>query len=316
MRFKHLVERSRQIYVVDLLYRAISDFIAQRGSVYAAAISYYAMFSLIPMLVLVATVFGWFSRGTDLQAHVVDAIVNQVSPSIGLRPQIEGAISVSAAQGGLLTLFGFAGTLWTTSSLFSVLRRALNRAFDIPTARPFFTGRLTDMLSMFVVGVLVLLSIGATATLGIIRAVSSDVFRGALANIAWGIVFFLLPFLLSFVVFMMIYRLVPNRQIHWRDRTIGALLAALGFELVKIGFTIYIANFGNYQRVYGAIGGVVAFLFFVQLESTIIILSAEIASELAKDHAIVITHLDGPRSVSLPGDLKVAHRRGVRADNH
>jgi YihY family inner membrane protein len=60
----------------------------------------------------------------------------------------------------------------------------------------------------------------------------------------------------------MIYRVVPNRQIDRRDRTIGAILAAFGFELVKIGFTIYVANFGSYQQVYGAIGGIVAFLVF------------------------------------------------------
>jgi membrane protein len=298
LRFDYLIERVRRIYAVDVLYRAISDFTEQRGSIYAAAISYYAMFSLIPMLVLVATVFGWVSRGTDLQARMVNAIVNQFPPGVGLRDQIQSVVSISAAQGGLLTLFGFVGTAWTAGNLFSVLRRALNLAFDIPTARPFFAGRLIDMLSIFVVGMLVLLSIGATAALGIIRAVSADVFRGTLVNIVWGSFFFMLPFLLSFGVFMMIYRVVPNRQIDLKDRTIGALLAAFGFELVKIGFTIYIVNFGSYQQVYGAIGGVVAFLFFVHLESTIIILSAEIASELAKDRGVVAIHVERPRSVS------------------
>ena len=298
MRFDQLIERIRKVYAFDVLYRAISDFTGQRGSIYAAAISYYAMFSLIPMVVLSVTFFGWFSRGTDLQARVVDAIVNEVPPGVGMREQLQSIISISAEQGWLLTLFGFAATAWTASNLFSVLRRALNLAFDIPNARPFFTGRLVDMLSIFVVSVMVLLSILATAALGIIRAVSSDVFRGALVNIAWGIVFFILPYFLSFGVFLIIYRLVPNRQIDLKDRTIGALLAALGFELVKIGFTIYIANFSDYQQVYGALGGVVAFLVFVHLESTIVILSAEIASELAKDRESVAVYVERPRTVS------------------
>ncbi|HVB64982.1 MAG TPA: YihY/virulence factor BrkB family protein [Nitrolancea sp.] len=298
LRFDQLIERVRKVYAFDVLYRAISDFTKQRGSIYAAAISYYAMFSLIPMVVLSVTFFGWFSRGTDLQARVVDAIVNEVPPGVGMREQLQSIISISAEQGWLLTLFGFAATAWTASNLFSVLRRALNLAFDIPNARPFFTGRLVDMLSIFVVSVMVLLSILATAALGIIRAVSSDVFRGALVNIAWGIVFFILPYFLSFGVFLIIYRLVPNRQIDLKDRTIGALLAALGFELVKIGFTIYIANFSDYQQVYGALGGVVAFLVFVHLESTIVILSAEIASELAKDRESVAVYVERPRTVS------------------
>lgn len=281
--FERRVKRVRRVYVVDVVYRALSDFSEQRGSVSAAAISYYTVFSLIPMLIIVTTVFGFVSRGTELQTRVVAAILNQVPPSAGYRNDIQNLVSISAAQGGLITLLGFIGTIWTGSNLFTVLRRALNLAFDIPNARSFITGRLVDMLSILGVGLLVLLSIGATAALGILRAVSADIFHGWLVNLGWGVVFFLLPFVLSFGVFMMIYRVVPNRQIDRRDRTIGAILAALGFELVKIGFTIYVANFSSYQQVYGAIGGVVAFFVFVHLESTIIIVSAEIAGELAKD---------------------------------
>jgi membrane protein len=291
------VKRARRIYAVDVVYRALTDFSEQRGSVSAAAISYYAIFSLMPMLIFVAAIFGFVSRGTDLQTRVIGAILNQVPPSAGYRDDIQNVVSISAPQGGLLALFGFIGTIWTASNIFTVLRRALNQAFDIPNARPFITGRLVDMLSVLVVGLLVLMSIGATAALGILRAVSSDIFQGWLINSGWAVVFFLLPFVLSFGVFMMIYRVVPNRQIGRRDRTIGAILAALGFEFVKIGFTIYIANFGSYQQVYGAIGGIIAFLVFLNLESTIVIVSAEIAGELAKDRDLAETAARRPRQI-------------------
>ncbi len=293
-----LVIRARKIYAVDVLYRAMRDFSQQQGSVYAAAISYYAMFSLFPMVILIATVFGWFARGTDLQARVVDTIVNQLPPGAGFRAQVESVVQVSAAQGGLLGLIGFAGVFWTAGSLFSALRRALNVAFDVPAARPFITGRLIDALNALGVGVLALLSLGATAALGIVRAVSADFFRGPLVNLAWAIVFFLFPFVISYGVFMMIYRVVPNRRLHRRELNIGALLAALGFEVVKLGFAIYVANLGRYQEVYGALGGVVAFLFFVYLESIILILAAEIASELANDRGPVTMRVDHPRRMS------------------
>lgn len=295
--FERRVKRMRRIYAVDVLYRALSDFSEQHGSVYAAAISYYAIFSLVPMLVFVAAVFGFVARGTEVQTRVIAAILSQVPPSAGYRGDIQNVVSISAARVGLLTLLGFIGTIWTASNLFTVLRRALNLAFDIPNARPFITGRLVDMLSILGVGLLVLLSIGATAALGIIRAVSSDIFHGWLVNLGWAVVFFLLPFVLSFGVFMMIYRVVPNRQIDRRDRTIAAILAALGFELVKIGFALYVANFSSYQRVYGAIGGIVAFLVFVHLESTIIIVSAEIAGELAKDRDLAEAAARRPRQI-------------------
>ena len=298
MENRRLVVQARKVYALDVLYRAASDFNSQHGSVYAAAISYYAMFSLFPMVILVATIFGWFSRGTDLQTHVVNAVVNQLPPGAGFRSQVESVVKITATQGGILSVIGFFGTFWTASSLFSALRRALNAAFDIPTARPFISGRLFDVLSALAVGALMLLSLGATAALGIARAVSSDFFRGPLVNVAWAVVFFVLPFVLSYAFFILIYRLIPNRRLQPRDLRAGALLSALGFELVKLGFTIYVANFGSYQRVYGALGGVVAFLFFVYLESTIVIISAEIASELSNDRAAAVPYVDRPRTVS------------------
>ncbi len=298
MQNRGLVERARKVYALDVLYRATRDFSDQHGSLYAAAISYYAMFSLFPVVILVATIFGWFSRGTDLQTRVVDAIVSQLPPGAGFRSQVESVVKVSATQGGILSVIGFIGTLWTAGSVFSALRRALNAAFDIPTARPFITGRLFDALSAVAVGALMILSLGATAALGIARAVSSDFFQAPLVNVVWAVVFFLLPFVISYAFFILIYRLIPNRRLQSRDLRVGALLSAFGFELVKLGFTIYVANFGSYQRVYGAVGGVVAFLFFVYLESTIVIISAEIASELSNDRALAVPRMERPRSVS------------------
>ncbi len=298
MKSHHLAARVRKIYAIDVLYRATHDFTEQHGSVYAAAISYYAMFSLFPIIILVATFFGWFARGTDLQTRVVDAIVNQLPPGAGFRSQVESVVKISSEQGGILSVIGLIGTLWTSGSLFSVLRRALNVAFDVPAARRFITGRLFDVLSVLAVGVLALLSLAATAAMGIVRAVSADLFRGPIVNVAWAVVFFLFPFILSYCVFILIYGLIPNRRVHQRDLRVGALLAALGFEVVKLGFAVYVANFGSYQQVYGALGGVVAFLFFVYLESTIVILSAEIASELSNDRGLALPQVDRSRSMS------------------
>ncbi len=295
---QQFVARARKIYAIDVLYRAGQDFGEQHGSIYASAISYYAMFSLFPIIILVATIFGWVARGTDLQTRVVDAIVNQLPPGAGFRSQVQSVVSVSATQGGLLGLLGFLGTFWTAGSMFSALRRGLNVAFDVPTARPFITGRLFDVLSALGVGVLALLSLGATAALGIVRAVSARHFQGPFINLVWGLVFFLFPFVLSFAVFVMIYRLIPNRRVHQRDLRIAAVIAAFGFELVKAGFTIYVANFGSYQQVYGALGGVVAFLFFVYLESMIVIFSADVASELSKDRGPQAARVERPRSMS------------------
>jgi membrane protein len=90
---------------------------------------------------------------------------------------------------------------------------------------------------------------------------------------------FFLPGLLSFIVFMLIYRYVPNAPASFRDVWPGALLAAVLFEVLKNVFAIYIANFNNYDVAYGALGGILLFLMWTYLTSNILLIGAELASE-------------------------------------
>jgi membrane protein len=137
-----------------------------------------------------------------------------------------------------------------------------------------------------VVAVVLLLAASATmtTTLAVVRAHADQYFNGMAANLGWGSVYLLLPLVISFAVFLLAYRLIPNHRLDWGDLWVGALLAALGFELVKALFGLYLVTFAQYDRVYGTLGGVIAFLVFVFLVANITIFAAEISSELAQDH--------------------------------
>ncbi len=86
--------------------------------------------------------------------------------------------------------------------------------------------------------------------------------------------------LISFVAFFLVYWLVPARRLQSRHIVPGALLAAVLFEVVKVGFNVYLENFGNYDVVFGSLGAVVAFLFWVFLSANTVLLGAELASEI------------------------------------
>lgn len=277
--------RWRSIPPIDLLYRAGRDFARHHGTVYAAASSYYALISLFPLLILLATVFGWVAHGTGLQDQIVNEIVNQFPPGINLAKQVNSVLKGATARSGLIGLLSLLATMWTASGLFGVLRRALNTAFDVPEAHSYFHGRLYDMLGVAAVGGLALLSVAATAALSIARAVTSEFSESTLLSVGWTVVFFLVPLGVSYAALFLLYRVIPNQRVDTRAIRLGALLAAVAFELVKLGFTLYLATLGSYQQVYGALGSVVALLVFVYLESGVVIFAAEVASELAKDRA-------------------------------
>jgi membrane protein len=275
----------RRVYPFDVLVRAGQEFQRDNGMVFAAAMSYYVLFSLFPLLIFVVVVFGLVVRDPAIQQQVVDAIMEQIPPGLTIRTQVENVIGdLAEASSPLLAIAGLIGTAWTASGMFAVLRRALNTAFDVPQARSFIIGRLMDMLILPLVMLMALLSIGATALVQVVQAFFSEhIGRTTLISVAWNITYFLMPYIISFFVFMLIYRLIPNHRLPYRYVAVGAAIAAVGFEVAKIAFSLYVINFGRYQEIYGTLGGLVAFLFFVFIVANIVIFAAEVASEVAKD---------------------------------
>ena len=283
-RWQEAQTAARRVYAVDVLWRAAEDHVRQAGATTAAAMSYYALLSLFPLLVAVVAILGWAIRDPELQAQVVDAIVDQLPPNANLRPQIEAVIrDIAVTQNGLLGVAGVLGSIWTASGIIGALRRALNSAFDVPGTRSFVHSKVLDLLGVAGVIGLALLSAAATTALGILRAAADDRFRGAVSNLAWALIYLLLPLALSYLTFFAVYRLIPNRKVRGVPLWLGAFLAALGFELAKAGFGLYLANFGRYAEIYGALGGAVAFLGFIFVASNIVIFAAEVTSELLQD---------------------------------
>lgn len=80
----------------------------------------------------------------------------------------------------------------------------------------------------------------------------------------------------------MSYRVLPAVFVPWRTVWPGAFVAAVGFEVLQAGFSIYVSNLAHYNRVYGSLGGIVAFLFFVYLASSLYLFGAEVSSEYGR----------------------------------
>jgi membrane protein len=276
--------RSR-IYPLDVLIRAAQQFTRDAGMTYAAAMSYYVLFSLFPMMIFMVVVFGIVVRDPAMQEQVVDAVIDVVPEGFEVRSTIQNVIAdVSAASSPIIAAASLAVTAWTASNMFGALRRALNLAFETPQARNFLVGRLMDMLNLPIIMLLALLSVGTFTVVRVVEAFYREYLPGGqTATAAWNVVYFVLPYLISFLFFVMVYRVIPNHRLPMRFVVIGAAIAAIGFEAAKGAFGLYVANFGNYQEVYGALGGVVAFLFFVFIVANIVIFAAEITAEVAKD---------------------------------
>ena len=251
----------------------------------AAGISYYVLFSVFPLALLFLAISGLVLANESLRGDLVDNLFDVLPLSEG-----EGREDLESAIGGLTTgislaaLVSVVGLMWSASGMMGALRRALNQAWDTDYKRAFLHGKLMDFARVLSLGLLLGLSVGATIFLQVARRVSDDLSDalgplGSGATLSLEIVAVFVPLLISFITFMVVFKVVPSVKTRFRSIWPGALLAAVLFEGVKNGFAIYLRHFGNYDAVYGSLGTVVAFLFFVYVTANIMLLGAEMAAE-------------------------------------
>jgi membrane protein len=144
--------------------------------------------------------------------------------------------------------------------------------------------KLWDMLMVLAFGVLVTLSFTLTLVDELRQELSNradDVIRGSGGVITRVLIDAgrIVPLLIAVVIFAGLFRVVPARRQRLRDTWPGVLVAAVGYELAKSGFAIYLTHFADYGAVYASLGSVIAFLIFVFVAANVALLGAEVASE-------------------------------------
>ncbi len=248
----------------------------------AAAISYYALFSMFPLMLFWVGVFGLVLQNRHLQQDLVDAVLNYLPLSEDKgRNQVTDAVrAIAGPESSAFSVFGLLGLAWSGSSMFGVIRRSLNTTLGIESRSPVLRRKAADLLMVLAIGLFFGASIAGTAVLRVAQSASAP-FLGGLADslgFGWSLAAFLLPLLLSFAAFFVLYFIVPAKRMRVVEVWPGALLAALVFELSKTAFAIYVENFSSFDLVFGSLGAVMAFLFWVYLSANVLLIGAEVVS--------------------------------------
>jgi membrane protein len=245
----------------------------------AAAISYYVLFSIIPLVILAVSIIGFVLVNEDRRSDLVNEILDTVplTRTEG-RDEVESALDTVQRVSGPAAALSVVATVWASSAMFSSIRRALNIVWGVDEHRPWAQGKLVDFMQ---VGVLTLILLGSIALTGFVRAAreASGGYLGPIGddNALWEIPTIAIPALVSFATFALLYRIVPAAHPNWRPVLPGALFATVLFEALKNTFAIYVANFNNFDVVYGSLAGVLLFLFFTYLASNILLAGAELS---------------------------------------
>ena len=281
MAVQNWIPFSRQ--VVHVMRCAVTEWLSHRASSKGAALAFYTLFSLAPILVLVIAIAGFF-YGTDAaQGQLLDELRGLVGKQGAETIQAILAGARNKESGKLATLIATALLLVGATSAFAELKDSLDEIWDVPPPKDatWWDTVRTRLLSfglILTLGLLLMFTLVVSAALSVLEKYLGGVWHSAtivLGWVAWGI-----SFLVIAVMFGAIYKLLPRVKLSWHDVTIGALGTAIMFTLGKFAIGLYIGNSGTASS-FGAAGSLIALLLWVYYSAQIFFLGAEFARQYA-----------------------------------
>lgn len=255
----------------------------------AAALAYYTIFSLAPLLVIVIGVLDMVSErlfpGGDAQERITDALSSALGPDAAgfVGTMVE---NVGSGGGGLVaTLVGVVVLLFGATGVFAQLQQAMNEVWDVEPA-PDAGGvlriamiRLRSLGMVLVIGFLLFVSFLAQAALEVLQTSAQGVLPGG--DWIWQIVNLVVSLALLTLLFAAIYKVLPDVEISWRDVGVGAFVTALLFQLGKFLIGLYLGRAGP-ASAYGAAGSLVVILLWVYFSAQILLFGAEFTQAYAR----------------------------------
>jgi membrane protein len=241
----------------------------------AASLSYYFLLAIFPLLIVGFAIIPYFNISPD---EAMNFFTDLLPSEIASLFQDNIVNLVETPRGGLLTV-GIIGALWSASNGINAFIKSSNEAYDVEETRSFFVVR----------GISLLLTIGMIISVAVamILPVFGDVILqliSSITGISTGMEIILqisryvISLLVLTVFIMALYRFAPNEKIPFKHILPGALTASLLWQVISLGFSIYVSNFANYSATYGSLGGIIVLMIWFFLTGLILIIGALITT--------------------------------------
>jgi membrane protein len=268
----------------DVLLRVKDELKRDNISIVAAGVAFFFMLSIFPAIAAAVAIWGFVADPATIEQQL--QTMAQVLPEQAYQILNQQLTDVASSSGGALSLAALGGilfALWSAGKGTRALVQGLNIAYNEEEERGFV--KLTALvlgltLGAIVFGLIVLTLVAAmpavSGALGLPSAVQT-----ALMAARWPALVIILMLALSFL-----YKVAPDRrQAEWRWVSWGGAVATLLWLAASVGFSIYVSRFGSYNETYGAIGAVIILLMWLLITAYVVLLGAELNSELERQTA-------------------------------
>ncbi|MFI5956365.1 YihY/virulence factor BrkB family protein [Cryptosporangium sp. NPDC051539] len=273
------------------LRRTFKEYSSDNLSDWAAALTYYGVLSIFPGLLVIVSLLGMLS---DNGQKTVQDAVNDLAPNAELQKLVGTVLDQVQDPGaaGLAAVVGILAAFWSASGYVAAFMRASNAVYDVPEGRPIWKTLPIRVGVTAVVGVMLIASAAIVIFTGDLARVVGDALHiGSAAVTTWNIAKWPVLLILISLMFAILYWASPNAKTGgFRWVSPGGLFAVVLWIVVSVVFALYLANFANYNKTYGTLGGVIAFLVWMWISNLAILLGAELDAELERGRAAAAGH--------------------------
>ncbi|HUP89761.1 MAG TPA: YihY/virulence factor BrkB family protein [Longimicrobiales bacterium] len=271
---------------LDVLKATWKEFNDDKIPTYAAAISYATVFALPPLMMLMLTIVGMFVDPADFRGRIVAEITKMVGPDSA---KLLGDVILQANKpgAGIMAVAGIVLLVVGATGAFIALQDALNTAWNV---KPNPKGGIKALLFKRILSFGMILLVGFMLLISFVVAALVTAFGGMLDNYVGGagvVVVQILQIVVGFVVtwglFAMIFKVLPDAKIEWRDIWLGSFVTALLFNLGRIGIGFYLGH-SRSASAFGAAAALAVLLIWVYYAALILLVGAEFTQVWLEQH--------------------------------
>ena len=275
MQMERVFSRSGLEQAGKVLVHTVRHFIKDNGPQWAAAIAYYSLLSIFPLLLAGIAIAAYFvdqQWAIDQGSQLVRGLVPSGTQFI--REIIENIIETRGQVGFLSILV----LIWSGSRVFGVITKALNIAYHVSEPYDFFRRTLIELLMTFTIGILFVLALGSRLLVTFLQGLIEIPFIEG--RVFYQFLSYAIPAVLLLLSLFLTYQYVPRRRVAWWAALAGAALFTVLFLLAQPIFTSYVGTFANYSLIYGPLAILITLILWIWISANLLLLGGELASHI------------------------------------
>jgi membrane protein len=264
--------------------RTLGEFADDQLTDRAAALTYYAVLSIFPGLLVVASLLGLLGTATKpLVSNLTQATPDSFQQII--KPMTDNLQNGRSAA-GVAAIVGLVLALWSASAYIAAFMRAANVVYDVPEGRPFWkTTPIRIGVTVLVLVMLVASALMVIVSGGLASHVGQVMGIGSTAITIWNIAKWPVLLIIVSLMISILYWVAPNAKRSFQWVSPGSLIAVAAWLIASGLFAVYLANFAHYGATYGTIAGMIVFLIWLWISNIAILFGAEFNAELERGRA-------------------------------